>query len=1383
MIDKIIETSVRSKGLVAILSLAVVIAGWLSFQSLPIDAVPDITNVQVQINTSVEGLVPEEIEKFVTFPVESGMGGMPGVEQIRSISRFGLSQVTIIFEEGTDIYLARQLVAEKLQALSGELPEGTQPQMGPITTGLGEIYFYSIEAKEPATGEARAEQLMELRALNEWFITPRLLMVKGVAEVNAIGGYEKQFFVEPNLKKLSSYGIHLDDVVSAIENNNRNTGGGYIQQTAEQLLIQASGLVRNKKDIENIVVKSLPSLRNIKIGDIAKVKLGRELRTGAALVNGKETVVGTILMLLGENSRTVSISVDEKIQEIKKTLPDWVVLNTVYNRSELVDATLGTVQGNLIFGALLVVLTLLLLVGNLRVALITAITIPLSMLSTFILMKYFNVSGNLMSLGALDFGIIIDGAVIVMDNCIRWVAQKKSELGRSLTREEVKEFVVSATKEIRSAAGFGQLIVVIVFVPLFTLTGVEGKMFIPMASAFCFALGAAFIFSFSIIPCLAGLFISRDLEAKTPWLMRKLDALYPPILEKALLMKKTVVVGGVATGALGVVLFSTLGSNFLPQQTAEQLLIQASGLVRNKKDIENIVVKSLPSLRNIKIGDIAKVKLGRELRTGAALVNGKETVVGTILMLLGENSRTVSISVDEKIQEIKKTLPDWVVLNTVYNRSELVDATLGTVQGNLIFGALLVVLTLLLLVGNLRVALITAITIPLSMLSTFILMKYFNVSGNLMSLGALDFGIIIDGAVIVMDNCIRWVAQKKSELGRSLTREEVKEFVVSATKEIRSAAGFGQLIVVIVFVPLFTLTGVEGKMFIPMASAFCFALGAAFIFSFSIIPCLAGLFISRDLEAKTPWLMRKLDALYPPILEKALLMKKTVVVGGVATGALGVVLFSTLGSNFLPQLDEGSIAIQFVRPTNISIDQSVEMQKLSEEVILEFAEVDRVVSRIGTAEIATDPMGPNISDTYVLLKDDSEWPKVDGSKRNKAKLIDALKERIEAFVPGQSLIFSQPIQLRFNELLEGVRADVSVKVFGEDMEVITEIASEIATLLQNVEGVGESEEEVKGLSPVLRITPKAEAISNLGIPKENILTTVETAIGGKEAGSLFQGVMRFPIVVRLGDEDRSNIDAIKNIPVGITDSYTEPLSEVADVKIQETYGDIRREQSKKRAAVLINVRGRDTESLVSEAQKLVSENVKVPSGYYIEWGGSFENLKEARKRLMVVVPIALMLVLFMIYMAFQSVLQTAMIAACIPMALVGGVISLMLNGLSFSISAGVGFIALSGLAVLNGIVLVSYFNKLKLSGLSGDELIREGTKMRLRPVVMTATSTVFGFIPMMVSTGMGAEVQRPLASVVVGGIISATILTLIVLPIVYRLLEDKMVVKESSISH
>ncbi len=1047
MIDNFIAASVRNKGLVFLLTIGVVFAGWFSFKSLPIDAVPDITNVQVTVNTSVKGLIPEEIEKFITFPIESDMGGMPGVDQIRSISRFGLSQVTIIFEEGTDIYLARQLVAEKLQALAGELPEGIQPQMGPITTGLGEIYFYALEAKEPAEGQKRIEQLMELRALNEWLVKPRLLMVKGVAEVNAIGGYEKQFFVEPNLERLSRFGIHLDDVVEAIKNNNRNTGGGYIQQTAEQLLIQASGLVKSAEDIKNIVVKTLPSLRNIKIGDIAEVKLDRELRTGAALVNGKETVIGTILMLLGENSRTVSLDVHSKVQEVKKSLPEWVELKTVYNRSSLVDATLGTVKSNLLFGALLVVLTLLFLVGNIRVAIITAITIPLSLLSTFIFMRYFNVSGNLMSLGALDFGIIIDGAVIVMDNCVRWVTQKKEELGRTLTRDEVKDFVIKATQEIRSAAGFGQLIVVLVFIPLFTLTGVEGKMFIPMAAAFCFALGSAFVFSFSIIPCLAGMFISCDISANTPWLMKKLD---------------------------------------------------------------------------------------------------------------------------------------------------------------------------------------------------------------------------------------RW---------------------------------------------------------------------------------------------------------YPPILEKALNFKKLVIGGGIASIVLGVMLFTSLGSNFLPQLDEGSIAIQFVRPTNLGIDQSVEMQKKSEKVIGEFGEVERVVSRIGTAEIATDPMGPNISDTYILLKNKKEWPKIEEQKRTKAELISALKQKLEALIPGQTLIFSQPIQLRFNELLEGVRADVSVKVFGEDMEVITDVASQVASLLQSVEGVGDSEEEVKGLSPVLRIIPKTEAMSNLGIPKENILTTVETAIGGKEAGSLFQGVMRFPIFVRLGDTDRSNLEAIGSIPVGITDSYTESLSAVADIKIKETYSDIRREQSKKRAAVLVNVRGRDTESLVNEAQEKVSKSIEVPSGYYIEWGGSFKNLKEARQRLMIVVPIALMLVLFMIYLAFQSVLQTAMIAACIPMALVGGVISLMLNGLEFSISAGVGFIALSGLAVLNGIVLVSYFNKLKLSGLSGDELIREGTKMRLRPVVMTATSTVFGFIPMMLSTGMGAEVQRPLAAVVVGGIISATVLTLIVLPVVYRLLENKMKISESSISH
>lgn len=1047
MIDKIIKSAIHGRGLVFVLTFLVILAGWASFQSLPIDAVPDITNTQVTISTAVNGLIPEEIEKFITYPVESVMGGMPGVNQIRSITRFGLSQVTIIFEEGTDIFLARQLVSEKLQSIRENLPGGVEPSLGPITTGLGEIYFYSLEAKEKATGQKRFEQLMELRAINEWFVQPRFLMVKGVAEVNSIGGYEKQYFVQPKLEELSKYGIHLHEIVEAIEKNNRNTGGGYIQQTGEQLLIQATGLVRDIEDIKAITIKKLPSLRSITIGDIAEVKLDRELRTGAALVNGEESVVGTILMILGSNSRTVALDVDDKVQEIRKGLPDWVEMKTLYNRSDLVNATLGTVEHNLLFGAMLVALILLLLIGNLRVAIITAITIPLALLSTFILMKYFKVSGNLMSLGALDFGIIIDGAVIVMDNCVRYVSKKAKDLGRDLTRFEIQEAVAEATIEIRSAAGFGQLIIIIVFLPLFALTGVEAKMFGPMAATFCFALAAAFIFSFTTIPALAGTFLS------------------------------------------------------------------------------------------------GKVSLGQ------------------------------------------------------------------------------------------------------------------------------------------------------------------------------------------------------------------------------------------------PWIMKQIEKLYEPTIATALRMKYTIAGIGIAAIILGGVLFSFLGANFLPQLDEGSIAIQFVRPTNISIDQSVKMQAISEKLIKTLPEVDTVLSRLGTAEIATDPMGVNISDTYVLLKDKEEWPEVDGKQRTKDDLIAVIKNKLEAVLPGQSLVISQPIQLRFNELLEGVRADVSLKVFGEDMDEITEIASSAASIIKTIDGAGDVEEEVKGKSPVLRIMPKINVLQNLGIPKENVLSTVETAIGGTEAGSLFEGVMRFPIIVRLNDDDRSSLSAIKTVPVGAGDSLTVPMDEIAEVSVNDTYSDIRRESSKKRAAVLINVRGRDTASFVQEAKNKVEEQVKIPTGYFLEWGGSFKNLEQAKERLLIVVPLALLLVLLMIYMAFRSVIQTIMIFTCIPMALVGGVLGLMLNGLDFSISAAVGFIALSGIAVLNGVVLVSYFNKLKLDGLSDDALIKEGTKMRLRPVLMTATAAAFGFLPMMLSTGSGAEVQRPLASVVVGGIISATLLTLVVLPIVYRLLENKMKVVDTGMGH
>ncbi len=1048
MIDRLIQASIRNKGFAFFLSGILMIAGLYAFQLLPIDAVPDITNVQVTVNSQVEGLVPEEIEKFVTFPIESEMGGIPGVLEVRSISRFGLSQVTLVFEEGYDIYRARQLVSERLQTVREELPAGVKPGLGPITTGLGEIYFYALEAKEPAKDpKERLKQLMELRAINEYTLTPRLLMVKGVSEVNAIGGYEKQFHVNPRLDEMSESRVDLDDLVKAIEDNNRSTGGGYVQQTAEQLLIQAPGLLTSIDQIKSIVVKTLPSLRVIQLGDVADVSLGRELRTGAALVNGEESIIGTVLMLLGENSRNVSILVDDKINEIKKTLPEWVNLKTIYNRSELVNSTLGTVQHNLLFGAFLVVLILLLLIGNLRVALITAVTIPLSLLATFIGMKLFKVSGNLMSLGALDFGIIIDGAVIVMDNAVRHVSQRSKDAGRALTRSEISTAVEKATIEIRSAAGFGQLIIVIVFLPLFGLTGVEGKMFVPMAATFCFALLAAFVLSFSVVPAFA-----------------------------------------------------------------------------------------------------------------AAFLPGK-------------------ISLEE-------------------------------------------------------------------------------------------------------------------------TR-----------------------------------------------------------------------------------VMRFLKRMYAPILAAGLRSQKKVVVGGFLAIALGVGTFLLLGANFLPQLDEGSIAIQFVRPTNISLDQSIEMQKYSERAILQFPEASLVLSRIGTAEVATDPMGPNVSDTYIMLKSRDEWPKVNGGKRNKAELIEALKERLEALIPGQSLIFSQPIQLRFNELLEGVRSDVGLKIFGEDIEVLSKAASEAAEILKSIPGAGDAEEETKGKSPVMRIMPKTAELQKMGTQKEAVLSTVETALGGKEAGSLYEGVQKFPIIVRLNESDRADIEAIEKIPVGVVEDFTLPLKDMADLRFDETFSDIRRENAKKRAAVLVNVRGRDIAGFIEEAKAKVEASVKLPPGYYMEWGGSFKNLEQAKERLNILVPVALGLVLLMIYLAFGSILQTAMIAVCIPMALVGGVLGLMLNGLDFSISAAVGFIALSGIAVLNGVVLVSYFNKLKLDGLSGDELIREGTSMRLRPVLMTAAGAAFGFLPMMMSTGMGAEVQRPLAAVVVGGIISSTILTLLVVPIAYRILENRMKFKVGSMGH
>jgi heavy metal efflux system protein len=1047
MINKIINFSVYHRGIVLALVALLIVAGILSFQSLPIDAVPDITNNQVQINTTIEGLVPEEIERTVTFPVESSMRGIAGVQQVRSITRFGLSQVTVVFKDEIDIYRARQLVSERLQGVLGSLPEGAEAQLGPISSGLGEIYQYVVDYEKVETGDKRLEQLMEVKAIQDWFIKPRLLTVEGVAEVNTSGGYQKQYHIQPDPIKMAAYRIHFGEIIEALKKVNKNVGGGYIEQTAEQFLVQGVGL----------------------------------LKSGAA--------------------------------------------------------------------------------------------------------------------------------------------------------------------------------------------------------------------------------------------------------------------------------------------------------------IKKIPVKTLDSFKVITIGDIAEVVLGRELRTGTATYGGNEVVLGTAMMLLGENSRTVSQRVDAKIEEIKKTLPAGIYLKTVYNRSELVNATLGTVEHNILFGSLLVIVILFLLLGNARAAFITALTIPLSLLVTFVIMKPLNISGNLMSLGALDFGIIVDGTVIVIDNCVRVLHERAKALGRSLTADELKQTIVEATIEIRQAAGFGQLIIVMVFLPVFALTGIEGKMFIPMASTFAIAVIGALILSFTAIPALASLILSGNTVDKEPFIMKWAEKTYLPLLNSFILHRKKVIVMAAASVVLGIGLFATRGAEFLPQLSEGSFAFHMIRPVNVGLIQSIEYQTKADKLIQDsFPEVSHVFSRIGTSEVATDPMGVNVSDTFIMLKSKDDWPK-ESRKKNYQELVGEIVKTLEQHIPGQSYLASQPIQMRFNELLEGTRADIAVKVFGPDLEVNMDLSKKIQAVVSGVQGAGDVEVDLAGTSPVLRIEPRESELITYGAALGDVLETIAVAIGGEEAGFIYEGDRKFPIVVRLGEEDRGDLDTIKNLPVGLTGNATAKLSSLANLTFKETFGSVNRENSSRRSAVLINLRGRDVESFVKEAQEKVTKEVKIPDGYFIEWGGNFKNLGQAKSRLLVLTPIALALVLMMIYAAFGSVAQTLLIFTCVPLALVGGVVNLIIIDLPFSISAGIGFIALSGIAVLNGVVLVNYFNQLRLKGFSGTELVIKATTIRLRPVLMTALVAIFGFIPMMISTGVGAEVQRPLATVVIGGIISSTLLTLVVLPVLYLVFEKHMTKFSQKISH
>lgn len=1024
MIDAIVRLSIERRFFVLSLIAVLIGMGIWSYQRLPIDAVPDITNVQVQINTHAPGYSPLEAEQRITFPVETALYGLPQLEYTRSLSRYGLSQVTVVFEEGTDIYHARNLIDERLAAIKNALPSGLEPQMGPIATGLGEIFSYTVEA-EPGSTQANGKpwDATSLREIQDWLIKPQLAQVRGVVEINTIGGFDKQYHITPKPMQLLEHGISLQDIARAVRANNSNRGAGYIERYGEQILVRSPGQLKTIADIESIVVarhRAAP----VMLKDVAEVAIGKELRTGAATRDGRETVLATAMMLTGANARQVAADLAARLEAIKASLPDGITLETVYDRTSLVDKTIATVQKNLLEGALLVIVVLLLLLGNIRAALITAAVIPLSMMATITGMVSTGVSANLMSLGALDFGLIVDGAVIIVENCIR----RLSHAGQPLPLRERLDVVYAATREVIRPSLFGVAIITVVYIPIFSLSGVEGKMFHPMAATVMMALLAAMAMSLTLVPAAVAVFMNGPVKEQESRIIRSGKALYRPLLEKAL---------------------------------------------------------ALP-------------------------------------------------------------------------------------------------------------------------------------------------GAVLASAGVLLASCL-WLA-------------------------------------------------------------------------------------------------------------------------------------STLGAEFIPQLDEGDIALHALRIPGTGLEQSIALQEILEEKIKAFPEVETVFAKIGTPEVATDPMPPNVADNFVMLKPRDQWP---DPGRSKTELVSAMEEALET-LPGNNYEFTQPIQMRFNELISGVRADLGIKVFGDDLEQLEKIAQQILTVVQQLDGAADARvEQVSGL-PMLSVIPKRLALAQYGLTVDDMQTLIATGIGGKELGLIYEGDRRFTLALRLPEDIRRDIDSLGFLPVPLPNGNYVPLAEVADLELKPAPAQISRENGKRRVVVTANVRDRDLGSFVDEAKIQISKNLTLPAGYWLDYGGTFEQLESASKRLALVVPVTLAIIIGLLVMAFGSLKDSLIIFTGVPLALTGGVLALWLRGLPLSISAGVGFIALSGVAVLNGLVMLAFIRDLWLETGNLRQAIIDGALIRLRPVLMTAMVASLGFIPMALNTGTGAEVQRPLATVVIGGILSSTLLTLIVLPVLYQ---------------
>lgn len=1058
MIEKILTFAIRNRVMIVLITLLVALWGAYNLNRLPIDAVPDITNNQVQINTEKEGMSPVEVEKLITYPIENVLSAIPGLESTRSISRNGFSQVTAIFDEKVNIYFARQQINEKLAEAKEFLPEGAEPKMGPISTGLGEIYMWSVAYQHPRgeganvkdgkpgwqnngsyltpegqTLRTETELASYLRTVQDWIIRPQLMGVKGLAEIDAIGGFVRQYHVEPDIHKMQALGITFQEIVEALKHQNLSIGAGYIEHNQQSYVVKA----------------------------------------------------------------------DHRLS----------------------------------------------------------------------------------------------------------------------TPETIKRVVITAK-------------------------------------------------------------------------------------------------GGVP----------------------------------------------------IRIEDIADVVIGKELRSGSATANGEEAVIGTAMMLIGANSRTVSQAVDDRLKEVNKTLPPDIQAVTQLNRTKLVDATINTVSKNLAEGALLVIAVLFAMLGNFRAACIAALVIPLSMLITAIGMVETKISGNLMSLGALDFGLIVDGAVIITENCLRRLSEKTHELGRRLSLKERLQEVTYAAKEMIQPSVYGQAIIIIVYFPLLTFSDVEGKMFEPMALTVIYALIAAFILSITFVPAMIALLVRNPSHKGTNWVTSLGNKVYLPLLKGALNTPVIPITATVAAVGAAAFLFSTLGQEFVPSLDEKDLALHAIRIPSTSLSQSTHMQRSVEKMLLTFPEVDYVFSKTGTAEMATDPMPPNVSDTFVMLKEPSEWPDPSISK---ADLIAKMEEKLFT-LPGNNYEFTQPIEMRFNELIAGVRSDVAVKIYGDDFDQMQKTGNAITRTLKALPGTADVKAgQIDGL-PLLQMNVNEEAASRLGMHAEDILDAVSIAIGGAKAGVIMEGDRRFDIIVKLPEEQRNDPVALSELPVALTSNALEsgvaftPLKELIALELTDGVNEINRENGKRVHIVQANVRGMDLGSYVHSAKKAIDTGVNIPAGYWISWGGQFENLLSARNHLLLVIPLSFLLIFMLLYSALHSIGQAILVFSGVPLALTGGIVTLWLRDMPFSISAAVGFIALSGIAVLNGLVMMSYINQLRREGMEQTEAILKGAVTRLRPVLMTALVASLGFVPMALAIGTGAEVQKPLATVVIGGLLSSTLLTLFILPILYK---------------